>query len=78
MMALLRELRELYSVVYSNTESFEVDDIGADLAYLMGAIVSDDVCTWPADRPLVLILKAHFQPSHEVWRYVRLEGGEPK
>src|SRR5579872_6765854 len=40
-------LQALYSVAYKHTDSFEEQYIGADLAYLMGAIISDNACIWP-------------------------------
>lgn len=40
------------------TESFEVDDIGADFAYMVGAVLKGGKCEWPEDRPFVQLLRA--------------------
>lgn len=54
----LKMLAELYTFVFDAVESFESEDrIGADLAYLMGAIVRGERCQWYADRPLLYILR---------------------
>ncbi len=47
----LKLLRELYKTVLNNTESFEEGAISADLAYLMGAVLSGSYCDWDAERP---------------------------
>lgn len=65
-------LQELYRVMYKRTNSFELNNIGADLAYLMGAIVSDNCCVWPANQPLVAILQENFPPDHAIWNYLAI------
>ncbi len=47
----------LYGCIFHNVESFEVDDIGADLAYLMGAVLCGGRCQWSSSRPIVRVLK---------------------
>lgn len=47
---------KIYDLVLHNTESFEIDHIGSDLAYLMGAILKDGFCMWGAERPLIKLL----------------------
>jgi hypothetical protein len=37
----LQLLRDLYETAYNGTECFEEENIGADLAYLMGAVLND-------------------------------------
>jgi hypothetical protein len=66
-------LQELYRVMYKRTDSFERDNIGADLAYLMGAIVSDNCCIWPHSRPLVRILQDNFPVNHKIWDHLGLD-----
>ena len=64
-------IRSLYDLAYVQTESLEEQYIGADLAYLFGAILKDDKCEWPADRPLVMLLqKWRSSPLDPVWQYV--------
>jgi hypothetical protein len=71
---LLDVMREVYQAVLDRSESFEEDRIGADLAYLLGAMLKGEFCAWPADRPFVLVLRELFPDSeHVVWNYVELD-----
>ena len=74
----LQLLRELYETVHNETESFEQEDVGADLAYLMGAVLEDSHCRWEADRPLVRLLRKHLPVSHVAWEYIHIETEEPE
>jgi hypothetical protein len=69
--------RTVYEVVLGATGSFEDDRIGADLAYLLGAILKGNQCEWPEDRPLVRLLREHFPPQHALWQYIEVEEEEP-
>jgi hypothetical protein len=69
----LELLKCLYQTVYQQTESLEQGDVGADLAYLMGAILNQSRCEWPEDRPLVQLLRHHFDPRHRIWKFIELE-----
>lgn len=66
-------IRELYKAVYHETESFEKKNIGADLAYLVGAIVNDSICIWPANEPLLQLLMKNFPKTHQLWTYLAVE-----
>jgi hypothetical protein len=66
-------LAEVYAAVYEGCESFERDEVGADLAYLLGAIARGSSCEWPEGRPLVLLLRAAFPDGHPVWGFVSTE-----
>jgi len=66
-------IRELYKTTYHETESFEEQNIGADLAYLVGAIVNDCVCIWPPNEPLVQVLKKRFPKEHRLWKHLVIE-----
>jgi hypothetical protein len=75
---------DVFDTVVAQTQSFEYDDwIGPDLAYLLGAILKGTGCAWPADRPLVRLLRgAYPDPGHPVWRSIDIEpeeedGAEP-
>jgi hypothetical protein len=65
----------VYETCLDATESFEHNDlVGPDLAYLLGAILKGTACGWPADRPLVALLRAAFpDPSHPVWDHISIE-----
>ena len=71
--------KEVYNAIFLGTVSFEEDDIGADLAYLLGAILLDDFCSWPTTRPILGILRETFPANHAVWQHITLENeeGEP-
>ncbi len=63
---------ELFDSVFSNTESIEVDNIGADLAYLMNAILSDEKCEWDKERPFVKLLKQLLATDDPVWDKIQI------
>jgi len=66
-------IRELYKVVYREIESFEKQNIGTDMAYLVGAIVNDNFCLWPPDEPLLRLLTKNFPKEHQLWKYLAIE-----
>ncbi len=71
--------RRLYKTVLGHTESFEYEDqIGADLAYLLGAILFTGTCAWPSNRPIVLLLRQHFPSDDPLWQHITLEPPEPE
>ena len=67
----LELIKELYELVLNNTESFEEEDkIGADLAYLLGAISKNAQCEWPSNRPFLVFLRRHCAQDHAAWRFI--------
>ncbi|HTS18021.1 MAG TPA: hypothetical protein VMP11_10650 [Verrucomicrobiae bacterium] len=72
----VRLLSELYANLHADTESFERDKIGADLAYLAGAVIKGTRCEWPANRPIVRSLQEHYGKRHRLWRHVKVTGAE--
>jgi hypothetical protein len=65
-------LNAVTDVCHKHTESWEVDHIGSDLAYLMAAIAKGTFCEWEEERPLVKLLRTHFHASHPVWKYISI------
>jgi hypothetical protein len=69
----------VYNAVWQNTESFELNNIGSLLAYLLGAIVTGtetDLNPHDADEgALLALLRAHLPPKHGVWRSIILPDG---
>lgn len=73
---------EVYDIVFKAFESFREQNIGADLAYLMGAILDGpgSYVDWSNDYddgetpPLLPLLREHFPEKHEVWHYIQLSG----
>ncbi len=51
-------LEALYTYLLEATESFQEEDIGADFAYLTGAVLNGSTCEWPESRPFVRLLRA--------------------
>lgn len=50
-------LRQVYNHLIENTSSFELQNIGADFTYFVGAVLKNDACTWPESRPFVRLLR---------------------
>lgn len=74
---------EVYELVFQATESFEVDSVGIELAYLLGAILGDQKVDWTAaswvEGPATLeLFKRLFAPEHAVWQFIITddEGGD--
>lgn len=65
--------RTVYNAVVASVEGLEVDDLGADLAYLMGAILNGNFCTWDPARPILAVLRENFGGEHAVWQYAGTE-----
>jgi hypothetical protein len=63
---------QVYDLVFQESDSFEMADVGADLAYLLGAILKGTQCEWPHDRPIVQLLHEHMELS-PVWNYITIE-----
>lgn len=66
-------LKKVYDTLYYSTETFSENSLGEDLAYLLGAIVTDSHCNWDEDRDIVALLKENFPASHDIWDYVEVE-----
>jgi hypothetical protein len=75
---LVAAMREVYEQVYAAAGSFEADDrVGPDLAYLLGAMLKGTRCEWPADRPLLNLLRPLFPPGHAVWDHIDIDQEGP-
>lgn len=63
---------EVYEHILGATESFEEQNIGADLAYLLGAILKGSEVEWDSESPPALngVLSEGFEFAHPVWEYV--------
>ncbi len=67
-------LMQVYKVVNEATDSFENDDmLGPDLAYLMGAILRQIICSWDKNRRIIQVLIESFGPDHLVWNHIVIE-----
>lgn len=75
-LARMRLATTIYEAVLDGHESFELDTIGADLAYLLGAILKDDkIDAFRAmhERPMLRNLLRTLDASHPVWRHVNFD-----
>ena len=67
----IRLIRSWLDYAMEQTESWEVKNLGSDLAYLCHAIVNNEKCEWAEDRPLVqLILQRDPKRKAAVWRFI--------
>lgn len=64
---------EVYGKLIRPTETFGPNDVGLNLAFLLGAIANDGYVTWPADAEFVRLLRRDFHKAHAVWGFVELE-----
>lgn len=70
--------REVYAYVLESTETFRGEDnIGSDLAYLMGAILMNIRCEWSIDAPIVLLLQGapESEPARKALKYIDTREG---
>ena len=68
---------DVYMRIYEATESFDAGNIGSDLAYLMGAILSPQatfVQRGKCEEQFVLkILRRKYSPEHRVWSFIEVD-----
>jgi hypothetical protein len=72
--------KNVFDCVYERHDFFREDNIGADLAYLMGAILDDPkedpFVEWSPEAgyvsPLLPELRQEFAPDHILWQFIRL------
>lgn len=72
--AKLRRVADVYQTLVDATESFEYKNFGANIAYLLGAMVSGTSAQWPRDKRNAewwALLHDNFPQSHYVWLYVK-------
>lgn len=72
-------INEVFDAVFDRCETFREDNVGADLAYLLGAISDPkgSFVDWSKDaydghNQLYTILILHFPPRHDVWKFIKL------
>lgn len=68
-------IKEVYSVIYPNISSFYADYIGAELAYIVAAIVEDKKCELSTLSIVIQLLRAEFNSFHPVWQFIWVEPG---
>lgn len=76
--------REVFDTVYENIETFRDNNLGANLCYLLGAIMGSHTCPsdpefvdWSPEHsdcdPTLKIFRELFKPDHPVWDYIVTE-----
>lgn len=62
----------VFDVCIQETESFEQEGIGTDLAYLLGAICKNNMVEWrkPTLPALYFVLNKVFKKEHPVWSHI--------
>jgi hypothetical protein len=70
----------VYETAFAAFESFREQNVGADLAYLMAAILApgSDFVDWTRDAmdtvpPLLGALRAKFPEDSQLWQFIRLD-----
>jgi len=63
---------EVYDYLYKNTESFDYDGVGTELAYLLAAILKGVCIAAPTSAPIVKLLEGGFPKEHKVWEHIEL------
>ena len=75
----LKFAADVFNAVWQNTESFELNNIGSLLAYLLGAIVTGtetDLNEHDSDEGAFLaLLREHLPAKHGVWRSIIFPDG---
>lgn len=68
----------VYEATCAEVESLEEQNLGADLAYVMGAICKNGFVEWDRDALPELhdILKRRFPIDHPVWSFIAIMNGE--
>ena len=63
-----------YDAAIVGAESFEEQNIGADLAYLMAAILKGGQCEWPEDRAIIRVLKLRMNKINKlaIFKHIKL------
>lgn len=72
--AKLRRVADVYKTLVDATESFEYKNFGANIAYLLGAMVSGTGAQWPRDKRNAewwALLHDNFPKDHCVWLYAK-------
>ena len=75
----MRELAlSVYETVFRETESFRENNVGVDLAYLLGAILKNspsenwlDCVSDGGHEEILSVLSDDFPPSHSVWTFIQ-------
>ena len=71
--AIVRRAAEVYNAVVARPKVLRLTTSAADLAYLLGAIITQSGCEWPRNRPIVFVLQSAFAADHAVWSYITFE-----
>lgn len=70
-----RLAQEIFCAVFDHHDTFREENIGADLAYLLGAIMLGDHVDWTEENYghsgiVPKFITENFPPDHDVWTFV--------
>lgn len=74
--ARLALIEEVYGRLIQGTETFEANDVGLNLAYLLGAIANGNDVVWRSRSEFVRLVRREFPRQHPVWRFIRFDDEE--
>lgn len=74
--ARLALIEEVYGRLIPDTEAFEANDVGLNLAYLLGAIANGTDVVWRSRSEFVQLVRREFPRQHPVWRFIRFDDDE--
>jgi hypothetical protein len=73
----VRLLRSWLNYLYQETNTWEVDEVGAHIAYLCQAVLNDDKVEWKFNNPVnQLILKKDPKCKSVIWIFITLVPNE--
>jgi hypothetical protein len=62
-------IKEIYNRVLEEAP-LEEDNLGMNLALLMGGIANGNYSQWPSSSLFLMLLSRLFEPKHIVWNYI--------
>ena len=69
----VRLLKSWLNYLYQGTESWELQNVGAHIAYLCQAVLNDDEVEWQFKNPVAqLIMKKDPKMTSVIWRFIKL------
>lgn len=74
----LKFASRVYEYVQQNVEDFEKDEIGTDLAHVLGAIVTSGCYVLPESQPLIKLLQQEFDLESLLWKFIEFEKEDEK
>jgi hypothetical protein len=72
----INRMAEIYQTLLDATESFELQNVGPNTAYLLGAMAQGKTCEWSEvrrkDQAWIKMLRSTFPEDHYVWTFITI------